>query len=257
LTRSDGILEPDIDRRITILYEDECLVAINKPGNLPVHPSGPYFNNTLVALLEEHYRKKVYPAHRIDRETSGVILLAFNGKDVNILSKSLGNGSKEYLALVHGCFPEQEIIINLPLGQDHESAVKKKLRAWPGGTKKSLTRFRKVLTAGECSLIRCFPETGRRHQIRVHLQAAGFPIVGDKLYGREENAFLEFIRDGFTARLEERLLLPRSALHAAKLVITHPHTQKKMNIRAPLPEMFAEFIRKQKRQKPSGIADKI
>lgn len=240
------IIEPDVDRGITILYEDEWFVAVNKTGNLPVHPSGPYFNNTLVALLEERYGQKVYPAHRIDRETSGIILLAFNGKSAHDLSESLAKGSKEYLALVHGCFPDQETIVDLPLGRDAESAVNKRRKAWPGGTQKALTRFRKILTAREFSLVRCFPETGRLHQIRAHLKSAGFPIVGDKLYGREENAFLEFIRNGFTGGLEERLLLPRSALHAARLVILHPHTQEKIIIRAPLPEMFVDFIRKKK-----------
>ncbi len=240
------IIEPDIDERIAILYEDEWFIAVNKTGNLPVHPSGRYFNNTLVALLEDRYGRKLYPAHRIDRETSGVILLAFDGKCAGVLSESLALGSKEYLALVHGLFPDDEMIVDLPLGSDNESAVGKKRKAWAGGTEKALTRFRKVLWAGHISLVRCFPETGRLHQIRAHLEAAGYPIVGDKLYGRDKTAFLDFIRHGFTAEMEKRLLLPRSALHAAKLVILHPQTKKEMIVRAPLPKMFADFIHAQK-----------
>ena len=96
------IVEPEVDERIAILYEDEWFVAVNKTGNLPVHPSGRYFNHTLVAMLEDRYGRKVYPVHRIDRETSGVILLAFDGKSAGALSESLAEGSKEYLALVHG-----------------------------------------------------------------------------------------------------------------------------------------------------------
>ena len=237
-----GIIEPSVDGRITILYEDEWFVAVNKTGNLPVHPSGRYFNNTLVAMLANRYGRKVYPVHRIDRETSGVMLLAFEGKSAGNLSEALSKGSKEYLALVYGNFPDKELIVDLPLGRDSESVVSKKRKAWPGGTQKAVTRFRKVLAAGDISLVRCFPETGRLHQIRAHLLSTGYPIVGDKLYGRDETAFLTFIRHGLTDELEKRLLLPRSALHAAKLVFLHPHTNKTMIIRAPLPKMFSECI---------------
>jgi len=237
-----GIVEPEVDDRITILYTDEWFIAINKTGNLPVHPSGRYFNNTLVTLLEDRCGRKVYPVHRIDRETSGAMLLAFDGKIAGALSESLAKGSKEYLALVHGNFPDKEMVVDLPLGRDRESALSKKQKAWAGGTQKALTRFRKVLTAHDISLVRCFPETGRLHQIRAHLLAAGYPIVGDKLYGRDETVFLTFIRQGLTPELEERLVLPRSALHAARLVFLHPQTKKEMVIRAPLPKMFADFI---------------
>lgn len=128
------IIEPEVDNGITILYEDEWFVAVNKPGNLPVHPAGRYFNNTLVALLAERYGRTVYPVHRIDRETSGVILLAFDEKSAGSLSTALTQGLKEYLALVHGNFPDKELIVDLPLGRDEKSAVRKKRKAWPGGT---------------------------------------------------------------------------------------------------------------------------
>ncbi|PKN71065.1 MAG: RluA family pseudouridine synthase [Deltaproteobacteria bacterium HGW-Deltaproteobacteria-12] len=237
------IIEPEVDDRITILYEDEWFVAVNKTGNLPVHPAGRYFNNTLVALLEERYRRKVYPLHRIDRETSGIILLALDGKSTASLAVALAQGSKEYLALVHGIFPAGELIVDLPLGRDKNSAISKKRKAWPGGSETALTRFVKIVNAGDMSLVRCFPATGRLHQIRAHLLAAGYPIVGDKLYGRDESAFLNFIRHGLTAELSERLILPRQALHAARLVFLHPRSKKEIIIRAPLPPMFSECIR--------------
>lgn len=235
-----GIVEPAVDGSITILYEDQWFVAVNKPGNLPVHPSGRYFNHTLVAMLADRYGRTVYPVHRIDRETSGVMLLAFDGKSAGKLSESIR--SKEYLALVHGTFPDEELIVALPLGRDLESAVRKKRKAGPGGTESATTRFRKVLTAGDISLVRCFPETGKLHQIRVHLLSEGYPIVGDKLYGRDETAFLTFIKHGLTPELEKSLVLPRCALHAAKLVFLHPLSKKEMILRAPLPKMFSEYI---------------
>jgi RluA family pseudouridine synthase len=237
-----GIVEPAVDERITVLWEDDRFVAVNKTGNLPVHPSGRYFNNTLIAMLERRYGRKVYPVHRIDRETSGVMLLAFDGKSAGKLAESLAKGSKEYLALVHGNFPDGEIIVDLPIGRDTESAVAKKRKAWPGGTQKALTRFQKVLEASDISLVRCFPETGRLHQIRAHLLAAGYPIVGDKLYGRDATAFLTFVKHGLTPELEKRLVLQRSALHSAKLIFMHPQDKKEMIIRAPLPGMFSECI---------------
>lgn len=241
-----GIIEPEVDGKITILYEDEWFVAANKTGNLPVHPSGRYFNHTLTTMLADRYGRKTYPVHRIDRETSGVIILAFDSSYVQKLACALSCGTKEYLALVHGVFPDEEMILDLPLGRDSDSAVIKKRKAWPGGTEKARTRFRKVLNASDISLVRCFPETGRLHQIRAHLSAAGYPIVGDKLYGQDKKAFLEFIKHGLTASLLSRLLLPRQALHAGRMTFVHPYTQNKLALRAPLPKMFVTFIRTKK-----------
>jgi len=238
-----AIIEPEVDDGISILHQDEWLIAVNKTGNLPVHPAGRYFHHTLTAVLADRYRCSVYPVHRIDRETSGIVLLTFDGTSAGLMAGALSRGTKEYLALVHGCFPAEEKVVDWPLGRDTASAVGKKRRAWPGGTEKARTRFRGILTCGDISLVRCFPETGRLHQIRAHLQSAGFPIVGDKLYGRDEAAFLEFIRDGLTAGLAERLMLPRQALHAARMVFLHPQTGKKMVLCAPLPKMFVDFIR--------------
>jgi 23S rRNA-/tRNA-specific pseudouridylate synthase len=134
------------------------------------------------------------------------------------------------------------MIVDLPLGRDAASAVRKKRKAWNGGTERARTKFRKVLAAGDISLVRCFPETGRLHQIRAHLLAAGFPIVGDKLYGRDETAFLTFIAHGLTPEIEALLILPRAALHSARMVFRHPYTKQEMVIRAPLPTLFSECI---------------
>ena len=244
-----GIVEPAVDAGIGLLHEDEWFLAVDKTGNLPVHPGGRYFNHTLVHLLEERCGRKVYPVHRLDRETSGVILLAFAPQDVAGLAEAIAQGSRAYLALVHGAFPDREMTVDLPLGRDAASAVRKKRRAWEGGTQSARTRFQKVLVAGDISLVRCLPETGRLHQIRAHLLSAGFPIVGDKLYGKDETAFLTFIAQGLTPEIEARLLLPRSALHNAEMVFRHPQTKREQTIRAPLPALFSDCIaaRREKR----------
>ncbi|MDA8123574.1 MAG: RluA family pseudouridine synthase [Deltaproteobacteria bacterium] len=233
-----AIVEPAVDPAIELLYEDKWFLAVHKTGNLPVHPAGRYFNHTLVFLLEDRCGRKLYPVHRLDRETSGVMLLAFDSQAVAALAQAVAQGEKEYLALVHGNFPDRELIVDLPLGRDDASAVRKKRRAWEGGTEAARTRFQKVFAAGDLSLVRCFPETGRLHQIRAHLLAAGFPIVGDKLYGRDETAFLTFVKQGFTPELAKRLILPRAALHSARIAFSHPWTKAALTIRAPLPPLF-------------------
>jgi 23S rRNA pseudouridine955/2504/2580 synthase/23S rRNA pseudouridine1911/1915/1917 synthase len=241
-----AIVEPEVDRNVRVLRRDDWFVAVDKPGNLPVHPSGRYFNNTLVFLLQDLLGRKVYPVHRLDRETSGVMLLAFEPGRVRALAEALAQGAKSYLALVHGNFPAGEQVADLPLGPDAGSAVKKKRRAWEGGSERARTRFVRVLARGDLSLVRCLPETGRLHQIRAHLLALGYPVVGDKLYGRDEGAFVAFIEKRLTPEMEARLILPRTALHSARLAFVHPGTGEEVLIGAPLPSLLARCIRSRK-----------
>ncbi|HEY1407115.1 MAG TPA: RluA family pseudouridine synthase [Spirochaetota bacterium] len=237
-----GIEERPVDDEIEILYEDEQIIALGKSGDLPVHPAGRYFNNTLTMIMEKRLGRKIYPVHRLDRETSGVILSTFNTDDVSSFASALQSGMKEYLALVYGDFPEGEMVIDLPIGPDEKSVIKKKRKAFPGAGESAETIFRLERRLDGFSLVRAFPQTGRLHQIRVHLLAAGFPIVGDKLYCMDDNLFLEFIKGGMTDSLAARLILPRSALHAERITFIHPVTKKEMIIVSPLPRMFTDFI---------------
>ncbi|MGL4369886.1 MAG: RluA family pseudouridine synthase [Spirochaetota bacterium] len=237
-----NIVEPDVDRSYTILYEDEFFIAVDKPGDLPVHPSGRYFNNTLTMILEEKYGTKIYPVHRLDRETSGIILLTTDSAAAGELSGALPRGQKEYQALVKGRFPEEPFTVNLPLGPDRNSPVRKKRAAYEGAPESACTHFICQKRMARYSLVRALPETGRLHQIRAHLESAGYPILGDKIYGGDPALFLRFIETGMTPGLAEKLILPRCALHASRLTFIHPRTQKELSISAPLPKMFAEFI---------------
>ncbi len=239
---SGHIVEPAVDDRVTILYQEAQFAVVDKPGNLPVHPAGRYFDHTLTMILERRLNRSVYAVQRLDRETSGAMLVAFDGKTAALLSAALAGATKEYLALVHGVFPQGEMLVDWPLGADESSAVRKKRRAWSGGTEKALTRFERVSSNGALSLVRCFPQTGRLHQIRAHLLAAGFPVVGDKLYGRDERLFLRFIETGWTPELAEKLLLPRQALHARRLRFSHPQTGREIHCEAPVPECFADLL---------------
>jgi 23S rRNA pseudouridine1911/1915/1917 synthase len=250
--QAEPIAETAVDCGRCRFARDEDWIAVNKTGNLPVHPSGRYFHHTLTAVLEERYGRRVYPRASsrpgdFRRDASGL-----RRKDGRPARLCAGLRNQEYLALVHGHFPAEEWTMDLPLGRAAGAAIAKKRLAWPGGEEKAFTRFRKILTVADISLIRCFPETGRLHQIRAHLSAAGYPIVGDKLYGRDEKAFLEFMRDGSRAELEKSLLLPRQALHAVRVTLTHPRTGLAMTLRAPLPKMFADFIRVRKTTLPAA-----
>lgn len=235
------IEEPSVDANYAVLYEDEWLIVVDKTGDLPVHPAGRYFNNTLTALMEKSLGAKVYPVHRLDRETSGVVLIARSAESAAKCQVSLSDASKEYLAIVRGAFPES-LEVDMPLGRDLNSPVRKKRAAYPGAAESARTRFILEETISSYSLVRAFPETGRLHQIRAHLEHAGYPIVGDKLYGGDPTRFLRFIDTGLTDELRKELLLPRTALHAARLEFRHPYTQKVLSISAPLPVMFSEFM---------------
>jgi 23S rRNA pseudouridine1911/1915/1917 synthase len=158
------------------------------------------------------------------------------------LSDAISVGSKEYVALVHGVFSDEMLKVNLPLGNDDRSPVMKKRKAYEGASESALTLFKKIVSFGNYSLVRCYPKTGRLHQIRAHLLSAGFPIVGDKIYGRDDRFFLEFIETGMTDELVKKLELPRCALHAVRLEFIHPFVKKKMVISAPLPQMFRDFL---------------
>ncbi len=237
-----GYAEPAVDDRITVLYEDDHLVCVDKPGDLPVHPAGRYFNNTLVRIMEARHGGTYFPAHRLDRETSGVILLAKRRDIASKIQREFGNVTKSYVAIVYGRPTEREFEVDVPIGDDPVAEIKKKRIASPGAAERARTRFRTLFTFGNYSLVRAFPETGRLHQIRVHLLYAGHPIVGDKLYGRDERLFVRFIKEGLSDELLALLEMPRSALHSRSLLFYHPVLKKDLMIKAPVPRDFREFI---------------
>lgn len=236
------IVEPEVDGNFRIIHEDERLVVIDKPGDLPVHPAGRYFHNTLTMMYENKSGAKIFPVHRLDRETSGVLLCAKDSESAGAFSKALTAGKKSYRAIVHGHFPDGVTRVDVPIGKDESSEVRKKRKAFPEAAESALTVFECDLHFGGFSLVKCFPETGRLHQIRVHLNYLGFPVAGDKIYGKDDRYFIEFIDQGMTDSLRERLVLPRCALHAFSVQIYHPYEKKEMIFESPLPTMFTDFI---------------
>ncbi len=237
-----NLVEPEIDRDYTVIYEDRHLLGINTPGNIPVHPSGIFFHNPLLTLLQNETGMKLHPLHRLDRETSGAVLFAKDRETASVIQSSFNDlVSKTYLAIVHGR-PSGALRVDVPLGQDPFSMVRKKRSAYAGAPEKAATSFIPLFTTGEFTLVKAEPETGRQHQIRAHLLHAGFPILGDKLYGIDEGQYIKFTREGLSDEIIETLGFPRTALHSRRLILRHPHTGAWLRITAEMPEDFRNFL---------------
>jgi RluA family pseudouridine synthase len=238
--------EPPVDTACALLHADDSLVALSKSGNLPVHPSGRYFRHTLLHhLLATHPEwERLLVVHRLDRETSGVILFGRTREATARLARQFRERGvrKRYLALVEGRPESDRFVIDLPLGRARDSLIRKAVGVRPDGVP-ARTRVQ-VLHRGEgWAWVEAQPETGRLHQIRVHLRAVGLPILGDKVYGRSEGFFLKFVRgEPLTAEEARQLALPRQALHAYQLTFTHPATGEPLTLTAPLPGDLAQAL---------------
>jgi 23S rRNA pseudouridine1911/1915/1917 synthase len=230
---------------IPIVHEDEAILVLDKPANLAVHPAGRHHLHTLTAALAARTGNRAHPAHRLDRETSGLIACGIGpwSRDLK-RAFALGEVQKEYLAISEG-WPESETFaIDLPLelGTGHV-----RVRMAVGTGKPCRTEVRVVNRyrdqGGErFSLLRCAPRTGRQHQIRAHLGAAGFPVVGDKIYGPDESIFIRFTEGALTETDHRRLRLPRHALHAAGLTFRHPLRGSIVTFQSGLPADLSAFL---------------
>lgn len=242
--------EPEIDANYSIIHEDQYIIAVNKTGDLPVHPSGIYYENTLLTLLEKEYNTKLFLIHRLDRETSGTIIVGKSSEAAREFQKSLKNAQKTYNAIVFGDFPDHSEN-SLPLGPAYDLSkeldinqfVKKKRAAYKNAPEKAYTRFEKLKEMNNYTLVKALPSTGRLHQIRVHLSSLGFPIVGDKLYGFDEKCYLEFLQRGLTENILSIVKFNRCLLHAINLEIDHPFSNKRIQLSAPLPDDMTNFIK--------------
>ena len=244
---------------IPILAEGPDWLAVSKPAGLLVHPTKPGGPVTLLDLLRRWLAcelaspgAQVSLIHRLDRDTSGVMLVAKTPEAARRFSLQLMRGGfvKEYLALVWG-WPEWDVLtVDAPLlrqGTRLPSAIWLKQTIHPDGAPartalEIVRRFERAPRAGggRFACVRARPETGRMHQLRVHLASTGHPVVGDKIYGPDESHYLEFIDTGWTPRLARTLLLARHALHAHRLTFD-PQPGVSRTVEAPLPTDLAEF----------------
>lgn len=237
--------EPPVDFDYRIVYEDCDLLVVDKGGWLPCHPAGAYFRNTLWYDLTEKFGE-VAIINRLDRETSGLLIASRNRQATAALSAQLQNNEmkKTYHALVFGEF-NRNLNATGYLSDDPESAVRKKRRFTLEKTvddaESAVTLFEPVRYHDGISLVKACPETGRLHQIRATLCSLGYPMVGDKIYGPDENCYLRFIDDTLTQEDLNLLRMGRQALHASALEFKHPATGENLHFESPLPKDFIEL----------------
>lgn len=213
---------------LSILYEDEDILVIDKPANMPIHPSINHYEQTLANGVLWYYTAQQIPytfrcITRLDRDTTGVTLLAKHMLSASVLSKAMQQKQiqKEYLALCDGVTPE-EGTIDAPICRTADSVIERCVDFENGDS--AVTRFVREWTNGQISLVRLKPETGRTHQIRVHMKHIGHPLLGDFLYHPGNYS------------------MNRQALHCASLTFTHPITGEKLTINAKLPDDMQQLL---------------
>lgn len=241
--------EQHIDFDPPVLYEDDDLLAIDKPPGLVVHPTHSHLRNTVITLLRTRRGEPgLTLSHRLDSETSGVLLMGRHTWAARKVQTSFQRGriDKSYLALVHGRPGADAFDVDLPLGPLSRDTVV--FRQHPDGddARTATTRVRVLERGQSASLVEATLVTGRRHQIRAHLAQAGHPVLGDKLYGMDDRLYRRFLRLGaLDDEMRALLRAERCLLHSHRLVLPHPRRpDERITIVAPMPaDMAAAWAR--------------
>lgn len=238
ITMEEYIEETDIvpeNIPLDIYYEDDDLIVVNKPSGMVVHPAPGNYSGTLVNALLYHTKNLstvntlIRPGivHRIDADTSGLLLVAKNDRSHNVLAEAIQKKEvvREYISLVEGIINEDTATIDAPIGRDKNN--RKKMCVTSENSKDAVTHIRVLERYKNATLIKCRLETGRTHQIRVHLNYIGHPVVNDPVYGHKK-----LIDDKFG-----------QMLHAEKIGFVHPITKEYMEFTAPVPDKFNEILK--------------
>ena len=223
------------DIPLDIVYEDESLLVINKPRGMVVHPAAGNYEDTLVNALLHYCGDSLSEiggvlrpgiVHRIDKDTTGLLIVAKGDRAHQHLSEQLKTRtlSRKYFALVHGNVKVDSGTVDKPIDRDMHD--RKKMAVSRTGGREAVTHFEVLERFGMYTLLKCKLQTGRTHQIRVHMKSIGHPIVGDKTYGIKKEAFQ----------------LPGQLLHAGEIGFIHPETEQEMSFSAPLPEDFEHIL---------------
>ena len=235
------LTEPDIlpeNIPLDILYEDDDILVVNKPKGMVVHPAAGHYTGTLVNGLMHHCKDELSGingvmrpgiVHRIDMDTTGVLIVCKNDKAHNAIAEQLKVHSitRKYYAIVHGVIKEDDGTVNAPIGR--HPVDRKKMSINEKNGKEAVTHYHVLKRFRRFTYVECQLETGRTHQIRVHMASIGHPLLGDQVYGPAKVPFSG---------------LQGQTLHAGVLGIIHPATGEYMEFRAPLPEYFEKLLRK-------------
>lgn len=236
-----GVCEPAVANAVQWIHEDEQLVVLNKPAPLPVHPCGRFNRNSLTAWLNQMYgQQKLRPAHRLDANTTGLILFSRTKEVARVVQPQFESGTvvKTYLALVRGEVHQPEFACTAPIGSG-PAASGGRVIDWEEGMA-ARTEFRR-LRSGEQSVLECRPLSGRTNQIRIHLQALGYPIIGDPVYG---DAVSDPRSNGNSAEPTATRVLGSEpmCLHAWKLSLVHPASKEWITFEAPPPTWAEQAV---------------
>lgn len=241
------------DIPLDIVYEDDTVLVVNKPAGLVVHPGHGNWTGTLVNALAWHFRgnpnydvndPRLGLVHRIDKDTSGLLVIAKTPEAKTMLGRQFFEKTtrREYRALVWGDFKEDEGRIEGNIGRNPRNKLQMAVMSDPEQGKHAVTHYKVLERFGYVTLVKCVLETGRTHQIRVHMQHIGHPLFNDERYGGDRvlkgvqsAKYRQFIDNCFA-------VCPRQALHARTLGFTHPATGKQMDFEAPLPADFEQLL---------------
>lgn len=231
-----------------IVFEDEAAIAFDKPSGLLIAPDRWDKSRTnLMGLVHDAMGHGVANVHRIDADTSGLVLCAKTKPALDFLSGQFQAKTveKTYHALVVGAPAQDVFSVDFVLKED--DAAPGRMCVVKRHGKAAVTDFTVLERYGAFSLLECRPQTGRTHQIRVHLAASGTPILNDPFYGNDTRLLLSSLKRGYKGRAGEKPLISRLALHASALTFTHPLSRERVTITAPLPhdfEIALKYLRK-------------
>ena len=215
-----------VDLPLDVLYEDEAFLIVNKPAAMIVHPTHREARDTLVHAVAGYFRRRgeaagIHPLYRLDRDTTGIVILAKSARIQHAMTQHHGQIYREYLALAAGRLDRETGCIDMPIGRDTSTANHWQVRA---DGKRALTEYKVRASCPAYSLLKIHLLTGRTHQIRVHFSALGHPLLGDAAYGAPCDK------------------MQRQALHAWRVRFRHPLTGKEIQVQAPVPQDMRQLI---------------